>query len=315
VDLQTGIGALAAKTQLESFNTTGTTQTFTGKITGPGSFNRAATNIGTGGTTVFTGNTNDYAGGTSLNDGTLLVNNTGGSATGSGEVNINNGGKFGGKGSVDGLVKVNNLGAVSPGNPGVNNGIDTLTMKGGMTLFEGGILNFDLAGLGNNDKIDLQSGALTLPATNSPSTFLNITNAGGLTAGTYTLIDYGTNAGGSLSNITVSGPGGFSYALNDNAGATTIELIVSSGATPGDYNGDTKVNAADYVTWRKDPTTFGGNEGANPSGYVTWRENFNVNAASGSGLDGPSAVPEPSSIALLMLVGSGLLGGRPRKQA
>ena len=43
-------------------------------------------------------------------------------------------------------------------------------------------------------------------------------------------------------------------------------LLVSTTTTiPGDYNNDGKVNAADYVLWRKDPNSFGG-----PGGYATW---------------------------------------------
>jgi hypothetical protein len=66
----------------------------------------------------------------------------------------------------------------------------------------------------------------------------------------------------------------------------------------GDYNGDLKVNAADYVLWRKSPGTYGGN----PAGYNTWRANFGTGGpGSGSGISG-AAVPEPAS-AVLLLVG------------
>lgn len=63
----------------------------------------------------------------------------------------------------------------------------------------------------------------------------------------------------------------------------------------GDYNGDGKVNAADYVLWRNDPASFGGN----PAGYNTWRANFGTGGpGSGSGL-GAAAVPEPTSLWLV----------------
>ncbi len=68
---------------------------------------------------------------------------------------------------------------------------------------------------------------------------------------------------------------------------------------PGDYNNDGKVNAADYVLWRKSPASFGGD----PAGYNTWRANFGQPSGDGSGSAlGPSshAVPEPSSFVTIV---------------
>jgi hypothetical protein len=67
----------------------------------------------------------------------------------------------------------------------------------------------------------------------------------------------------------------------------------------GDYNGNGRVDAADYVVWRKNPAGFGGN----PAGYNTWRENFGKSAAgSGSALAGASSVPEPSSFSIALCI-------------
>jgi hypothetical protein len=71
-------------------------------------------------------------------------------------------------------------------------------------------------------------------------------------------------------------------------------LQIEASAAPqldGDYNSDGKVDAADYVMWRRDPASFGG-----PAGYTTWRENFG--ATGGAGGRAFAVVPEPSSIAL-----------------
>jgi len=73
----------------------------------------------------------------------------------------------------------------------------------------------------------------------------------------------------------------------------------------GDYNGDGKVDAADYVTWRKNPAANGGD----PAGYTTWRNNFGL-PGSGNGLSA-GAVPEPTGVVLL-LVGMLLSGWRQR---
>jgi hypothetical protein len=80
-----------------------------------------------------------------------------------------------------------------------------------------------------------------------------------------------------------------------------------SGGIPGDYNNDGRVDAADYVVWRKNPGAFGGD----PGGYNTWRTNFGSTPGSGSSLGaGSSAVPEPGSAVLLILAMAGALGLR-----
>jgi len=58
---------------------------------------------------------NTYAGGTTINGGTLLVNNVSGSGVGSGAVTVNNTGTLGGNGIISGSVVVNNGGKLSPG--------------------------------------------------------------------------------------------------------------------------------------------------------------------------------------------------------
>ena len=59
----------------------------------------------------------------------------------------------------------------------------------------------------------------------------------------------------------------------------------------GDFNGDDRVDAGDYVTLRKsnDPS----------ADYLDWRANFGAGSASGSTLDS-SAIPEPHSMILLL---------------
>jgi hypothetical protein len=77
---------------------------------------------------------------------------------------------------------------------------------------------------------------------------------------------------------------------------------------PGDFNFDGRVNAADYVFWRK-------NSGL-PSGYDMWRAHFGQTAGSGSGSLGGSssqaAVPEPAS-ALLLILGIAVVDWRGRR--
>jgi hypothetical protein len=87
---------------------------------------------------------------------------------------------------------------------------------------------------------------------------------------------------------------------------------------PGDYNNDGKVDAADYVVWRKNEGTatplpndpFGGTIGIGQ--YELWRNNLGAMAGSGAGSGLGGAVPEPTGLALLL--SGGLLALAHRRQ-
>jgi hypothetical protein len=91
-------------------------------------------------------------------------------------------------------------------------------------------------------------------------------------------------------------PGGHTTTtLTWNGTTYTFDSQRTNASLTGDYNGDGKVDAQDYVLWRKSPGTFGGD----PAGYNAWRGNFGAGGpGAGSSLSGAS-VPEPSSIALV----------------
>jgi hypothetical protein len=86
-------------------------------------------------------------------------------------------------------------------------------------------------------------------------------------------------------------------------GASTGFQVIEIGLA-GDHNLDGTVNAADYVTWRKNPPAFGGD----PTGYSNWRSNFGAESGSGGGYN---YVPEPSVLALIGVTLS-LITARPR---
>jgi hypothetical protein len=78
-----------------------------------------------------------------------------------------------------------------------------------------------------------------------------------------------------------------------NAASVTSNINPSpalSEGLNGDYNNDGKVDAADYVVWRKSAGT--------QAGYNDWRSNFGAGAGSGSGLVVAGAVPEPSALVM-----------------
>jgi len=71
----------------------------------------------------------------------------------------------------------------------------------------------------------------------------------------------------------------------------TVRVLMAG--VPGDYNSDGKVDAADYVVWRKTDGT--------QAGYNTWRSNFGATAGSGSGAAANTAVPEPAALVMLIV--------------
>ncbi len=136
---------------------------------------------------------------------------------------------------------------------------------------------------------------------------LNLVNAGSMTGGFYTLIDYSGSFNGSLSNISLgSVPAGFSYRLFNDASSQSIELEVTA---PGDFNHDGTVNGADYIVLRKGlGTTY------SPTDYDAWRAHFGQTYTPGAGAGATlSAVPEPAPM-MLLAMGVVVLAGFSKPQ-
>jgi endonuclease/exonuclease/phosphatase (EEP) superfamily protein YafD len=118
----------------------------------------------------------------------------------------------------------------------------------------------------------------------------------GVTATNSQLVGNTSTAGGVAADILIGG-----YPSDHRAVLSTFQV-----ATPGDYNNDNVVDAADYVVWRKSD--------GSPEGYTSWRANFG-NTGSGAAA-GPSlaagTVPEPSTclLACAAVVGLLMLGRR-----
>lgn len=148
--------------------------------------------LGSSGTVVLSGNSNTYSGGTIVDQGTLRVMNSSGSATGTGAVTIANGATLSGTGLVGGATSINVGGTLSVGYNGSAG--QTMTLNGG--LFSAGSLQFDLWGNAggvnpgtNADLLIVGGGAVTLSGT------LQVTSNGissWAVGDSWKLIDWGT---------------------------------------------------------------------------------------------------------------------------
>jgi hypothetical protein len=165
------------------------------------------------------------------------------------------------------------------GSGGVAGGAAT---SAGAAVDVGGINNISTGGTFNSQKVDLTWYTLST------------SDVGTFTLGRFTLTNtaQGTWALRLDSDEAVA-PYYSTFLLH---GKVQNGLLVSS--LQGDYNGNGKVDAADYVAWRKNPNPYLGN----PAGYNVWRANFGNPPGSGSDLVGTTAVPEPSS-AISIFVG------------
>jgi endonuclease I len=109
----------------------------------------------------------------------------------------------------------------------------------------------------------------------------------------------------------------------------TLTLILSgqiaTAVLTGDYDNNGVVDAADYIVWRRnlsDGTPLPYNETASlgttdDEDYSVWRANFGATAAGAgsSAIAAGAAIPEPSSIALILLTLSGLQVASARKRS
>lgn len=104
---------------------------------------------GTGVVTLRGNNT--FHGGVTVNEGTLLVMNTSGSATGTGAVTVNGGGTLGGIGSIAGSVSLTGTGTelatrarLHVGDPTSSSANETLTINGPITVGANSVVEFSL---------------------------------------------------------------------------------------------------------------------------------------------------------------------------
>lgn len=193
------------------------------------------------GTQIFDGTTNIYTGGTTINSGTLLLNNASGTGTGYGAVTVNSGGTIGGTGIV-GPNSTNGLTIASGGKLAPGESIGTFTFNsintsGKLTFQSGAGLNAELgtAGLtiaapGTSDLVQVTSTAVGDVAFNN--TVIDALGTGAL--GWYKLFSSSLTSGTAYTGLTLSGQeitGGLT--ITNLAPGRTGKLFVGNG-TNGD---------------------------------------------------------------------------------
>jgi len=128
---------------------------FSGTVSGAGGL----TKVGAGSQTLGAAST--YSGGTTVQAGTLLVDNTSGSGTGLGTVSVMNGATLGGSGIIGGLTTLRGGATLAPGNsPGL------LTFAAGLAAESDALIEFEIGGtspVSQYDVIDV-SGTASLAA-------------------------------------------------------------------------------------------------------------------------------------------------------
>ncbi|HWC58871.1 MAG TPA: autotransporter-associated beta strand repeat-containing protein [Verrucomicrobiae bacterium] len=177
-----------------------------------------------------------FSGGTTVNGGTLFVNSSAGSGTGTGPVSINPGATLGGNGTIGGQVSFAAGTTLAPG----YNGAGTLTITNDLGLNNASTLQFELGSV--SDQVAV-TGNLNVGG------ILNVTATNGFGPGTYTLFTYGGTL--SIGTLTLGSlPPGYGYTIDTSVNgqvnlvvaqaqfgsvqATANGLVMSgSGGTPG----------------------------------------------------------------------------------
>lgn len=163
-----------------------------------------------GGGTLSLSGSSTYSGGTAIQSGTLLVSSTSGSALGLGPVVVSSEAVLAGTGTIGASVTVD--GKLSPG--ALSSG--TLAINGALVLSGSSSLEAGVGGSGDLVNVvgNLEVGGV-----------VNVSDAGGLTSGTYGLLTYS----GSLTNngFTVGSRPAYAYSFQvDTSSAGQVNLRV-----------------------------------------------------------------------------------------
>jgi autotransporter-associated beta strand protein len=185
--------------------------------------------------------------------------------------------------------------------------LSPLTYSGGTTVEDGRLFVTGPNAMMGGGDVSILGGVLEIAAgvKNAIANSSTLSLAGGGTAGTAD-VGYAILGAGINEQVTALILGGISKAVGTYGSTASGALFqddeffsgsgmitVAAAMLAGDFNNDGKVNAADYVVWRK---TMPGDTAK----YNEWRANFGNPPGSGSGLGDSGSVPEPGAIVVLL---------------
>lgn len=214
---------------------------------------------------------------------------------------IENYGTLAGEGTIVGEVE--NYAHFTPGSsPGV------YIIDGNFLQYDGGILTLEVTPTGYDQVIvtdqALLGGVLEIlftegyvPPADTQFDLFSVANE------TYEAFD----------EIRVVGLDSSYYTSSLDGGLFQITIVGDpSGNLAGDYNNDGVVDAADYTVWRgdygatdHDPWTVADGDGdgdADGADFLVWQRQYGMTLADASSSAGSTTVPEPSSLACLILL-------------
>jgi T5SS/PEP-CTERM-associated repeat protein len=244
--------------------------------------------------------------------GSSVVVRNGGIVSVGGTLTIGAAGAVKGNGTITG--NVSNGGLVAPGSS-----IGSLHITGNYMQTAAGKLQIELDGTSTGSQYDqlLVTGADSLAGILQVSLTSSFAPAAG---NSFNILDWGTLSG-TFAMVNLPGlAGGLSWNTSQLYSTGTISVV--GPALAGDYNGNGVVDAADYTVWRDTLGMTGSGLAADGDGsgtidqadYNIWKSNFGTHAGSGSGASVNAAVPEPSTL-LMLLAGIPTMCSRRRAMA
>ncbi|MDB6173324.1 MAG: outer rane autotransporter barrel domain protein [Chthoniobacteraceae bacterium] len=184
---------------------------------------------------------NSYTGGTTINAGTLRVNNLTGSGTGTGNVSVAAGARLGGSGIVGagGAVSVSISGKLAPGNSGLVSagkltfdlGTGALDVEGAVTAPASASLEFNLGSV--NDSVLLTTGTLHIGTGVLNFDDFLFTRDAGFTGGDIVLFDSNNPIDGTLGTALSGSLGGGAFGtiqFGDNNHDLVLHVIPEPGS-------------------------------------------------------------------------------------